>query len=348
MTTTAPTRQPGRARRTRRRVLVAVGLAAVLVVVLALAGLLVARAQQLGPFRPGAQQENPFAVRPQYADPASRAAQAAARARADGDSADATVFERLARVPAGIWLTPEELPPGRVGPYVSSVVRAADAVEHVPLFVVYGIPDRDCSGRYSAGGLAVGQYVSWVQEIAAAAGAGDRAAVVLEPDALADALQCDDRDQRVRLLRAAVDRLRGAGVTTYVDAGHSDWVSARALTGLLRAVGTGSVRGFATNVANFQTDADERAYARRISAGLGGAHYVIDSGRNGKGSTRVWCNPVGRALGTDPGFVDDGTPLDAYLWIKPPGESDGSCGGGPPAGDFWPQRALELARAAGW
>jgi endoglucanase len=109
-----------------------------------------------------------------------------------------------------------------------------------------------------------------------------------------------------------------------------------------------SVRGFATNVANYQTDDDERDYAGRLSRLLGGAHFVVDSGRNGNGSTSSWCNPAGRAYGTEPGYVDDGTALDAFVWVKPPGESDGECGGGPPAGEFWPERALRMAETSGW
>jgi endoglucanase len=32
------------------------------------------------------------------------------------------------------------------------------------------------------------------------------------------------------------------------------------------------------------------------------------------------------------------------LWIKPPGESDGPCNGGPAAGAWWPDAAIELTR----
>ncbi|MFI5427363.1 glycoside hydrolase family 6 protein [Aeromicrobium sp. UC242_57] len=74
---------------------------------------------------------------------------------------------------------------------------------------------------------------------------------------------------------------------------------------------------------------------------------VIDTSRNGAGSNGEWCNPSGRALGPEPQAGTAGS-LDAYLWIKPPGESDGECGGGPPAGEFWTERALELAANAGW
>lgn len=290
---------------------------------------------------------NPFEARAGYADPGSRAARAAAQAEADGHADRARVFARLAAVPSGIWLTPEQHPPGRVGPYVRRVVSAAAAVDELPLFVVYGIPDRDCTGGFSGGGLPADGYGPWVDEIAAAAATGP-AVVVLEPDALAGALECRDRARRVRLIRSAVHSLDAAGVTTYVDGGHSDWVSPVALARLLRDVGVGSVRGFATNVANYQSDTDERDYAGRLSRLLGGAHFIIDSGRSGNGSTRDWCNPPGRALGTAPGYVDDGTGLDAFAWVKPPGESDGECGGGPAAGEFWPQRAVALGVASGW
>ncbi|MEO9119524.1 MAG: glycoside hydrolase family 6 protein, partial [Solirubrobacteraceae bacterium] len=57
--------------------------------------------------------------------------------------------------------------------------------------------------------------------------------------------------------------------------------------------------------------------------------------------------PPGRALGTAP-TTNTGDPLvDALLWIKSPGESDGACHpGDPPAGEWWPAHALALARAA--
>ena len=47
----------------------------------------------------------------------------------------------------------------------------------------------------------------------------------------------------------------------------------------------------------------------------------------------------GERLGAGPAGVD------AYLWIKDPGASDGQCNGGPAAGQYWPQYALGLFRA---
>ena len=77
---------------------------------------------------------------------------------------------------------------------------------------------------------------------------------------------------------------------------------------------------------------------------------MIDTGRNGNGTPgkRVsgsnWCNPPGRALGHDPTTDTGQRRVDAYLWVKAPGESDGTCRGGPPAGQWWPQYALRLVR----
>jgi endoglucanase len=99
--------------------------------------------------------------------------------------------------------------------------------------------------------------------------------------------------------------------------------------------------------------------------------FVIDTSRNGvgdwsapadhpAGDPQVWCDPPNRALGLRP-TLNTGKPLvDAYLWIKLPGESDGQCNrwnpaGGidpvrnmmdPAAGKWFPEMALELAHNA--
>lgn len=303
--------------------------------------LVVPRLSEAGP-----QESNRFSERGQYVDPSSKAAAAAAQAGADGDTEAAAVFEELASVPSGIWLTPERHPVGEVGAHVTDLVTRADERDEVPLLVLYGVPERDCAGLLSAGGLSAEQYPVWVEEIATASAAAEGpSVVVLEPDALATAEECGRRAQRVAQIEVAVGLLADAGVTTYVDAGHSDWVPAASMARMLEDVGVERVRGFATNVSNFQTDADELAYAEQLDELVAGEqHWVVDRGRNGSGATEEWCNPEGATLGDRPGFVDDGSGLDAYLWVKPPGESDGACGAGPPAGEFWPEAAQRLAR----
>jgi endoglucanase len=297
-----------------------------------------------------AQAVNPYAEQAGFADPHSKTAQAAAIAEDQGSEDQKRIFSRLAAVPQGIWLTPEEYPARQVGAFVKGVVRDADKAGQVPTFVVYGIPNRDCTGGFSEGGLPADQYSPWVQEIADGidAGGSTAAAVVVEPDALASAIECDAKAERISLIADAVDTFAAANVTTYVDGGHSNWVDPNDLAPLLREVGVEDVRGFATNVSNFQTDQDEQQYAEQLSGLLDGAHYVIDSGRNGFGATGDWCNPPGRAFGAEPTTSGAAEHQDAFVWVKPPGESDGTCNGGPEAGEFWGERALELGSASGW
>ncbi|WP_449385874.1 glycoside hydrolase family 6 protein [Cellulomonas soli] len=116
----------------------------------------------------------------------------------------------------------------------------------------------------------------------------------------------------------------------------------------LNQIGFQYAVGFALNTSNYQTTADSRAYGEQVSALLGGKGFVVDTSRNGNGSNGEWCNPRGRALGDRPALVDDATHLDALLWVKSPGESDGTCNGGPAAGAWWQDVALELARNAHW
>jgi endoglucanase len=64
--------------------------------------------------------------------------------------------------------------------------------------------------------------------------------------------------------------------------------------------------------------------------------------RNGRGWKGTWCNPEDVGLGQDPRVVSDDGRLDALLWVKTPGISDGTCNDGPPAGEWYPSYAEML------
>lgn len=294
----------------------------------------------------GVAPDNPFAGATLFSDPSSKAAVAAAEQDDLGNATVAATFTKIAEVPTAVWLTPEKHPAGEVGDYVSGLVEQADKLRQRPVFTVYGVPNRDC-GNFSGGGLSAEAYPGWVQEIADGL-EGSGAVVILEPDALALADECDNVDERLSEVSGAVDSLVGAGLVVYIDAGHSNWGPAAEMADLLNRAGVSNARGFAVNVSNYNNTDREQYYANEISNLTGGAHYVIDTGRNGNGSTGEWCNPPGRALGATPSATPAGTAQDANLWIKPPGESDGTCNGGPAAGEWWNENALELAADAGW
>ena len=277
-----------------------------------------------------------------YVSPESSAAKAADLA--DG-TANSAALDYLARVPTATWLLPEVHPTGEISEFVAGLEADAAVNSRLPVLVVYGIASRDC-GSFSAGGSDSTEYPIWVSAIASGIGSA-KTIVILEPDAIALSPSCGTQEATAALLQAAITQLSvNPGTTIYLDGGHSSWLAAADMAPLLEAAGVDRVRGFATNVSNYNRTSDERAYGEALSELLGGSHYVIDTSRNGSGSTGEWCNPSGRTLGDTPSGVDDGTSQDASLWVKNPGESDGECNGGPPAGQWWPSQALELARGA--
>ena len=291
---------------------------------------------------------NPLAGQPFYVDPISSAMNAAHSADPPNPQLDA-----VANTPQAYWID-QAFPAGSVAGTVSRYAGAAQAAGAMPVLTLYGIPHRDC-GSFASGGFgSAASYRQWIDSVASGLGSLP-AAVIVEPDAvaMADCLSPDQRQERFGLLRYAVDTLaRDPAAAVYLDGGHSRWLSAGELAARLNEIGLDHARGFSVNTANFFTTDEEIGYGEAVSGLTNGAHYVVDTSRNGAGpapdSALSWCNPSGRALGTPPTTATGGAHADAYLWIKRPGESDGSCGRGDPgAGMFVNQYAIDLARNAG-
>ena len=289
-----------------------------------------------------------------YVDPNTAAAAQVAQWAADGRSDDAETVREIAEQPLPLWVTGDvEQVQAQAGEYVGRATAAGAR----PLLVAYNIPNRDC-GSFSGGGAPdAGYYRSWIDGLAAAVEGSD-ATVVLEPDAVPHELSgCVDgelRDERYVLLGDAIDTLKDAGATVYLDAGNPGFITdVDALVGALERSGVDRADGFSLNVANFRTTEENVAYGTQISQRLDGARFVIDTSRNGAGppppedidGAPSFCNPPDRALGAIP-TTDPGLPLvDALLWVKRPGESDGACRPGEPAaGQWFPEYGLGLAQ----
>nr|WP_308124160.1 glycoside hydrolase family 6 protein [Mycolicibacterium xanthum] len=290
-----------------------------------------------------ASEANPLAGAAFYVNPDSAAMRAARGTEPPNPQLDA-----IANTPQGYWMDALSTPA-----VDAAYIAAAQAAGTTPILALYGIPHRDC-GNFGAGGFgSADSYRAWIDGVAAAIGGGP-AAVIVEPDALAmaDCLSDGQRQERFDLIRYAVDTLtRNPATAVYVDAGHSRWVSVEEMAARLNQVGVDKARGFSLNTANFFTTEEEIGYGEAISGLTNGSNYVIDTSRNGAGplGSDAWCNPTGRALGAAPTTATAGPHADAYLWVKRPGESDGSCGRGEPsAGRFVSQYAIDLASNAGW
>jgi len=251
------------------------------------------------------------------------------------------LMQRMGNIPSAQWIGGWS---GDVATAVANISSAATSQGALPTLIAYNIPNRDCS-NYSAGGAtSEAAYNSWIDGFGRGLG-GRKAVVVLEPDALA--LPCSDADLqlRYRVLSRAVDVLTAKGAIVYLDGGHSAWIDSDTMTNRLTNAGVRNARGFALNVSNFQSTAANVAYGNKLASALN-THYVIDTSRNGNGPNGEWCNPSGRALGETPTTQTASTHADAYLWLKTPGESDGSCNGGPAAGAWFSEYALGLAQRA--
>lgn len=292
---------------------------------------------------------NVFAGARLYVDPVSEAARAA-DAVETSDPEAAMQLDKVARGSTADWFT--SIPAHSLTSAVADRVATIRGAGAMPVFVAYNIPYRDC-GSYSGGGAAgADAYKAWIRAFAAGIG-NARAAVILEPDALAQ-LSClspGKQTQRLELLRYAVRTLVARpGTAVYLDAGNAGWVPAAEMGRRLNAAGVGSARGFALNVSNYFSNHSSIVYGRAVSAATRGARFVIDTSRNGRGVApdKAWCNPPGRGLGALPGGKPASSLVDAYLWIKHPGYSDGTCNGGPIAGQWWPEYARMLAANAAW
>jgi hypothetical protein len=123
-----------------------------------------------------------------------------------------------------------------------------------------------------------------------------------------------------------------------------------------------AIRGFATNVANYQPlgkpcpsalwclpdkgntrdpccadpcnivsqynpAPNEHNYVLELSALFPNKYFIIDTGRNGVPNARTdcanWCNPRNMGLGRFPTADTALALVDAYYWLKTPAESDG-------------------------
>jgi endoglucanase len=288
-------------------------------------------------------QGNPLAGRRLYVDPNSNARRQADALRRSRPQ-DAALVEQIARQPTARWLGEWARD---IGAEVNAAVSTITGAGALPVFVAYNIPGRDC-GSYSAGGARGSDaYRRWIRDFAGGI-RGRGAVVVLEPDALPgmDCLSAQGQRDRMTLIREAVQTLKAQRAHVYIDAGHARWHPPEVMADRLKQAGIAMADGFSLNVSNYIANTLNIGYGERLSRLVGGKHFIIDTSRNGIGTQTEWCNPRGQALGVVP-TTRTGHPLiDAFLWVKQPGESDGTCNGGPRAGSWWNEIAVELSRAA--
>lgn len=314
---------------------------------------------EISPPAPGL---NPFRGAKLYVDPASAARATVNTWKAQGRTEDARQLEKIAGAAKPVRYFAEWTETGNSGgvkKQVSAYLATVRAAGALPVIGAYAMVNRDCGGFSSGGFTTAAEYRRWIDGYAAGI-ADEPAVVLLEPDSLAQALpggKCQDQaGERFALLKYAVTALKAKPhAHVYLDVGHSGWHTPEEVIAGLKQAGIEKADGFATNNANFRTTVDEIAWGEKVSAGVGGKHFIIDTSRNGlgpytggthDGDCPAWANPPGRALGARPTADTGHVLVDAFFWLKSPGASDGKCGPFGAAGAWTPEYALGLSQRA--
>ncbi|KAI5456900.1 1, 4-beta cellobiohydrolase [Mariannaea sp. PMI_226] len=285
--------------------------------------------------------------------------------------AKATAAAKVAEVPSFQWLdTYDHI--SLMQDTLADISKANSAGgNYAGQFVVYDLPDRDCSaaasnGEYSLANDGANKYKAYIDKIKSIIKtySNIRIILVIEPDSLANLVtnmnvaKCANaHDAYISLTNYAVTSLNLPNVAMYLDAGHAGWLgwpanqgpAAQLFASIWKNAGKpAALRGLVTNVANYNgwslssppsytqgnSVYDEKTYIHAMSPllqqnGWPGVQFITDQGRSGKQPTGQsqwgdWCNAKGTGFGTRPSTNTGDSLLDAFVWVKPGGESDGT------------------------
>jgi cellulose 1,4-beta-cellobiosidase len=317
---------------------------------------------------PHAPNVNPFEGATFYVNPDYKATVEAMAAKHPESAAQ---LKKLSVLSTAIWMS-KIADLAKLPQYLADAEaqQAAGGKPVVPTFVVYNMPGRDCAAAASAGELQPNEtgearyQKEYIDVIAAALAAHPKVntALILEPDSLANLVTNLEKPNCAaaepiykRSIAYAIAKLSLPNAFIYVDAAHAGWLGwprnivksyAVYKQVLDMAGGPDRIRGFATDVSNYDPAKDPTAPKRDPAAapndelgyiqdlakglptvGISGKAFVVDTGRDGVPNVRTspgnWCNIKGAGLGERPQASPEPN-IDAYLWIKVPGESDGT------------------------
>jgi len=316
-----------------------------------------------------------------------------------------STLQSMRNVASAYWIDVMAKISGTDTKSVQGILKDASSKSPIPLvvFIVYDLPNRDCHAKASNGEICCNPNADGTcnYDMGGDCAAGIQTyktkyidplvavfkmfpqvpiVAVVEPDSLPN-LATNQADphcgnsattaaytQGIPYAITALSSL--SNVNIYLDAAHGGWLGwPNNLQSFVKTVTdlgvTNKIRGFSTNVANYQPLGvpcpsvgyclngqnqgaaccqdpcklegqynpanNEMNYVFELhtsfSASGMDAHFIIDTGRNGVPGMRSncanWCNIRGAGVGLIPTTTTNGTNVDAYYWLKTPGESDG-------------------------
>lgn len=272
-------------------------------------------------------------------------------------------IEIVAAQPIAQWFTDRLSDPASVAKTLFQSKCSAAATTTTPsappTIVVYGLPDKDCGAGFSSSGsnTNAAEYRAFLQLLVDQA-QNQAVVYILEPDAvglLADS-GCGNASGYATNLALALELLStNPNADIYIDIGYwtlSDDAKATAVAKIVRDIDTaGKCKGIALNTSNYRSVAEMQALCDRF-ARVSGKEYrcIVDTSRNFVAPTTAeWCNTKETGMGLLPTSSTGSDLIDYYVWVKPPGESDGECTGqtaasltGPSAGSFFADHFIQL------
>jgi endoglucanase len=264
----------------------------------------------------------------------------------------------LAQAPTGyrfwLWNTPAN-PAGIVAHYLeqSQQREPGTTVQLTTYSLVHGKCGSTATLAFAH------RYLNWIQGLAQGIG-NFHVVLFFELDSIITAPCLNARQKYIRFhdeLAPAIALLeQDPHLVLYMDGGAADANAWSEDARFLRAAGVQNAQGFVLNPTHFDWTTRELAYGQRIARALGGVHFVVNTGGNGRGplvppdrvhqGNEELCNPPGRGLGpftTSTGYLY----ADAFFWTALPGNSGGACRpGAPPTAQFWPAYAVSLVQNA--
>uniref|UniRef100_K3WJB4 Glycoside hydrolase family 6 protein n=1 Tax=Globisporangium ultimum (strain ATCC 200006 / CBS 805.95 / DAOM BR144) TaxID=431595 RepID=K3WJB4_GLOUD len=248
---------------------------------------------------------------------------------------------------------------------ITDLVNTCDESTRLSV-VVYGLPNKDCAAGYSNGNGTVvtsNDYVDFVTQLAETVGER-KVLYVLEPDAvglIADDGCAVESGYKDNLLLAIPILARNPNAEIYLDVGFWTLASADSRTKVAQIVNelsrAGRLKGITLNTSNYRSTQEIATLCTDFQQTIANTtmHCIIDTSRNfpvvaGVNSSE-WCNKRSAGVGIPPSNTTGYDNLDYFVWIKPPGDSDGTCDEadrtndsmkGPEAGVFFKNHFIKL------
>jgi endoglucanase len=256
------------------------------------------------------------------------------------------------------WFWNEPNPEPLVANYLedTQLAQPGSVVEMTTYSLVHGACRPSDSPSF------VQRFHDWIDKLAEGIG-NYRVILYFEEDALITVGRTCPTPHGVHVrmvneLNWAVHRLEhDPHLVVYLDGGAADAMPWPRTAQLLDEAGVHDAQGSFLNSTHFDWTTSELHYGQQIAKELGGVHFVVNTGANGRGpllskdpvhqGIEQLCNPLGRGLGpltTHTGYKW----ADAFAWFSTPGLSGGNgpgCpAGSPPTAQYWAKYAVMLVR----